>query len=177
MMNIKNWTRVVIKSFYSFIEIVAWFGYIFLGGIVLLVFVDVGGRYIFNKPLLGAFESVELAMNIVAGAAVMYTTVKRGHVSIDILTTRFSRHTQIIMQSVFSFLGFVAWLATAYQIFLLALSFLKKGVITNVLSINCAPTLFFLATAVFLSSLTSLIQIFDHGVSDVTVFEEGGRSQ
>jgi TRAP-type C4-dicarboxylate transport system permease small subunit len=164
-MNIKKWIRTVVKGFYSMTEGAAWIGYISISFIVLLVFVDVCGRYFFNKPLLGAFELVGVTMGIAGGAAIMYATVKRGHIALDLLITRFSRRTQIIMQGIFSLLGFGTLIVAAYQIYLNALDTLQT---TGVLHVSLTPFLLLLAVAVFLSSLTLLIQVFHHGVSEGT---------
>ena len=169
MMNIENWTRVVIKRFYSLTEVVMWFGYITVSGVVLIVFIDVCGRYFLNKPLPGAYESLQLAMTILYGVAVMYCTIKRGHVSIDLIINRFSRRTLIIMQGIFSFLAFGTWVMVAYQVYLYALYLLSKSETVGALYISRAPFLLLMAAALFLSSLTSLIQTFHHGVSEETI--------
>ncbi|NTV06929.1 MAG: hypothetical protein HGA59_10595 [Chlorobiaceae bacterium] len=57
-MDIKNWTGKTSKGFYSITEVAAWIGYITTAGIVLIVLVDVCGRYLLNKPLIGSYELV-----------------------------------------------------------------------------------------------------------------------
>ncbi len=159
-MNIKQLTQIVFKGFYSVTEVSAWIGYIALVAIILIVVIDVCGRYFLNKPLNGAYELVQLAMIILGGVAIFYTAVKRGHVAIDLFTARFPRRTQIIMQSIASLLGFGTWALLAYQIYLYALEVLQLSTTTDILDIPLGPFLLTLAVATFLCCLTLLIQAF-----------------
>lgn len=168
-MNIRNWARIIVKCFYSITEVTAWIGYVSIAFIVLLVFVDVCGRYFFNKPFVGALELVELTMAISGGVAITYAAVKRGHIALDLLITRFSRHSQIIIQRIFSFLGFVTWLVISYQVYLYSLNVLQESKTTAVLRISIMPFLLFLAVAALLSSLTLLIQTFYQVETDATI--------
>lgn len=172
-MDIKNWTRKTSKGFDSITEVVAWIGCIVTAGIVLIVFVDVCGRYFLNTPLRGAYELVEQSMGVLAGSAIMYAAVKRGHVALDLIVSRFSRRTWAMMQSIFSLLGFGTSVVLAYQVYLLALAELKHTVTTSILCISTAPFTFILAVAVFLSSLILLIQSFHPVASEETM--EGGE--
>ncbi len=165
-MNMRNWIGAVIKYFYSLTEVIVWLGYITLTGIVVIVFIDVCGRYFFNSPFLGAYESVEVGMTILVGSAVMWATFTWRHVSIDILISRFNRRIFIILQSMFSFLGFVAWIGVAYLIYLFALDILRTGQMPGLLPVSRGPFLIVLSVALFFSSLISLIQTFHHGVSE-----------
>ena len=57
-------------------------------GLVVLALVtvtDVMGRYLFNRPLLGALELSELLMVFLAFACFAYTELQNGHVEIDML--------------------------------------------------------------------------------------------
>ncbi len=168
-MDIKNWTRKTSKGFYSITEVAAWTAYIAAVGIVLFVFVDVCGRYFLNKPLRGSNELVEQSMAILGGFAIMYAAVKRGHVAIDLIASRFSRRTRVIMQSIFLFVGFGTSVVLAYQVYLRALWRLQFSEVTQVLRIGTAAFAFILAVALFLCGLTLLIQAFHPWVSEETM--------
>ncbi len=168
-MDIKHWTRKTSRGFYSITEVAAWMGCVAIAGIVLLVFADVCGRYFLNRPVLGSYELVEQTMAIVGGSAIMYAAVKRGHVAIDLLTARFPRHTQAIMQSIYSLLGFGAWAALDYVVYMRMLAALESSETVSVLLIKTAPFLLILAVAVFLCSLTLLIQAFHPVASEETM--------
>jgi TRAP-type C4-dicarboxylate transport system permease small subunit len=174
-MNIKNWTRTVFKGLYSIsIVVAAWFGHILVGVITLIVFVNVCGRYLLRKPLTGTYELVEETMVVLGGLAIMYCTVEWGHVAIDIIAVKFSRRTQIIMQSIFSLLGFGIWGVAAYGVFLHALSVMKSSrTMSSFPQVSAAPFLFMLAAGLFLCSLTLLIQTFHPKVPEETMGSKG----
>lgn len=166
-MNIRNLTRTVFKGFYPAIEVLIWVGYIAMAAIVLIVFVDVCGRYFLNHPLLGSEELVEFVlMPALGGFAIMYAAVKRGHVAVDLVVARFPRRTQIIMQSIASLLGFGIWAVVAYQVYLYALEELKCHALTENLRISLVPFNFTLALGTFLCCLTLLIQACHPEVSE-----------
>ncbi len=159
-MDIGNWMRKTSKGFYSMTNVAVWIGCVALTAIILIVFVDVLGRYFLNKPLPGSYELVEQLMGVLAGFAIMYAAVKRGHVALDLIVSRFSRRTQAIMGSIFSLLGFGTWAVLAYKVYQHALKALETGITTDVLPIKLRQILLTLAVGTFLCSLILLIQAF-----------------
>ena len=161
-MNIKNWTRTVFKGLYSVsIGVAAWIGHIVVAFITLLVFLNVCGRYLLRSPVPGTYELVEEAMVMLGGLSIMYATVKKGHVAVDILSAKFSGRIQIIMQTVFPLLGFGIWGVGAYGVYLHALSVMKSSrTMSSFPQVSVAPFLFVLAAGLFLCGLTFLIQAF-----------------
>ena len=176
-MNIKNWMRTVFKGFYSVsIGVAAWIGHILVAVITLIVFVNVCGRYLLNSPLTGTYDLVEEAMVILGGLAIMYAAVGWGHVAIDILAAKFSRRTQIIMQRIFSLLGFGIWGVVAYGVYLHALSVMKSSrTMASFPQVSQAPFRFILAAGLFLCSLTFLIQTFHPKVPEETMGRVNGQ--
>jgi TRAP-type C4-dicarboxylate transport system permease small subunit len=178
-MNIRNWMWTVFRGLYSVSTVVAaWAGHVLVAGITLLVFVNVCGRYLLRSPITGTYELVEEAMVILGGLAIMYATVKKGHVAIDILSAKFSGRIQIIMQTVFSLLGFGIWGVVAYGVYLHALSVMKSSrTMSSFPQVSSAPFLFILAAGLFLCSLTLLIQTFHPKVPEKTNGEQGVKVQ
>ncbi len=176
-MNTGNLRRTVLKGFNSATEALFWLGCVALVGIVLLVFADICGRYFLTMPVQGSIELVEQAMAIVGGSAIMYAAVKRGHVAVDVLLARFSRHTQMIMQRIFSLLGFGTWALLAYRVYMDTLEVIKISQTTDVLHISIAPFMLILMLAVFLSSLALLIQTFHPVASEETMGKMGEEGQ
>jgi len=170
-MSIKNWMWTVFKGFYRVTKLGAWVGYITIACITLIVFVDVCGRYLLNKPLLGSYALVEGAMVILGGAAIMYAAVERGHVAIDILAAKFPEFTQkMAMQRIFSLLGFGVWGMVVYGVYLYALSLVKSAeTMMSLPQVRWAPFVFILAAGLFLCSLTLLIQTFHPKVPEETM--------
>jgi len=83
-----------------------------------LVFYDVLLRYIFNRPTVWVWDiNVQFlgAMVAIGGA---YTLLRDSHVGVDVITTRFSRKKQILIElatSIFFFLGSGVLLWTGVQ--------------------------------------------------------------
>ena len=58
--------------------------------LMLITVVDVGGRYLFNSPLIGAFEMTELIMAFIIFSALPMVSKKREHITVDLLTNLLS---------------------------------------------------------------------------------------
>lgn len=160
-MDIKTRIQKTYKAYYSITEVAAWIGYAATIAIVLIVFADVCGRYFFKMPLRGSFELVEQIMVLSGGFAITYSTVKRGHIVIDIIFKRFSRRVQVIMSGVFSLVGFGTSVGIAYYLYLFSLRQLKPyPQVTTILKMSTSPFEFGLALAMVLCGLVYLVQIF-----------------
>jgi TRAP-type C4-dicarboxylate transport system permease small subunit len=57
-MRITNLTGALLKGFNSATKFLNWVGYVSLAGLVLITFVDVAGRYLMNKPLMGSLPKL-----------------------------------------------------------------------------------------------------------------------
>jgi TRAP-type C4-dicarboxylate transport system permease small subunit len=52
---------------------------------MLVTVVDVGGRFLFNHPLHGAFEATEVMMGMIVFLALPLTTRRREHITVTLL--------------------------------------------------------------------------------------------
>ena len=106
----------------------------------LAVVDNVVGRFLFNRPLLGVVEIVEVMMVIIGFLFMPYTALKQEHVRIDLVVTRFSRRTQVIIGRIMFFLGAGTLAVVTYQAILFAISYAQDlSQATYVLSIPLAP--------------------------------------
>jgi TRAP-type C4-dicarboxylate transport system permease small subunit len=64
---------------------------------MLLVAFDVLGRYIFNSPFTGAFDSIEMMMVVVVFCGLAYCTMEEGHVRVDVILGKLSQRTKAII--------------------------------------------------------------------------------
>jgi TRAP-type transport system small permease protein len=153
---------------YKFIEsvinilttILRWIGYVVLTLMTLVMFSDVCGRYLLNKPITGDLEMSELLMVILAASAIVYTCSQRGHISVDVISTRLSKRTQIVLKRIGSALGFVTWGSIAYYTFLIGLEDIGNHLTTMLLKVPVAPFKFLLSICLFVYAITELLQIF-----------------
>ncbi len=86
----------------------------FLVVLMLITGIDVVGRYVFQRPFMGAYELSELCMASVTLLGWAYTQAQKGHVDIDLVYTRLSRGTRTVLDFLIPLLGtalfvFVAW--------------------------------------------------------------------
>jgi TRAP-type C4-dicarboxylate transport system permease small subunit len=152
--------RTIVSSVHSLVKVIRWIGYASLSMMVLVTTANVFGRYILKKPLLGEFDMVELGMAILGGIAMFVAATQRHHVSVDVLIVRFSRHIQILLGSIASFLGFLTLGLLALGVFLDGLDKLENGSSTDTLLVPQGPFAIVLSIGMFLFCLTLLIQVF-----------------
>jgi TRAP-type C4-dicarboxylate transport system permease small subunit len=160
----KQWTdhkrRVLDKAITLITQVSLWIGIAALAAIVLIVFVDVCGRYLLNMPTPVAYDLVEQSLVVMAGFSITLASLKGIHPSIDLVTIRFPRVVRTLMNKAYSLLGFVVAMAMTYSLWFIALNFLKKKTTLMILQVNPAPFVFLLAIGLFLCGLTCLIQMF-----------------
>ena len=70
-----------------------------LMSMMLLTALDVVLRYVFNRPISGAFELVEYMMAILIPFSIVYCADQRGHVAVELILGRFPKKIQTIFDS------------------------------------------------------------------------------
>ncbi len=125
---------------------------------LLVVFINVIGRFLFNKPFTGTVELVELIMVIIGFFAMAYTAMKRGHVIVDIMVCRLSRRTQAIMSRIVLFLSFGIFATVTYQGTMIALYYARHmEQASTVLKVPFAPAWFVMVLGCLLLCLKLLM--------------------
>jgi TRAP-type C4-dicarboxylate transport system permease small subunit len=146
---------IVIKSLFG-VACVA------LSIMVLLVAGNVVMRYIFNKPLAGSVELIEMLMIIIAFFVMPYTAIKGDHVRINLITSRLSKRTKAIMGSIAFFLSTVILAIIFYQSSLSAIFYIHHPErATTVLSIPFAPFRVVIAVGFLLLCLALFRLVFN----------------
>ena len=85
-----------------------------LFGMMMITFVDVVGRYLFNAPLTGAYQVVRGAMAVLMFAGLPLVTARREHLTIGLLEAAFkgaARWVQTLLITLISAIvvSFLAW--------------------------------------------------------------------
>lgn len=90
-----------------------------IGGILicfaaLLVTISVAGRRLFNKPITGDYELVEVSVAVAVFAFLAYTAAKSGHIAVDTFTLRLPTRVNAAIDGLWDlilagFLGFFSW--------------------------------------------------------------------
>lgn len=144
------------------IKILHILGYLVLFALMFLTVGDVIGRKLagtvsFMNPIPGTFELTEYALIIIVFASLGYTQIKGEHISIDIITTKFPKRGQYILDSFMSLVslgmfGLVAWQGIVY-----ARRLIEGNNISGVLSIPQAPFAFIVAAGSIIYCLAMLV--------------------
>ncbi|WP_397474492.1 TRAP transporter small permease [Pusillimonas sp.] len=85
-----------------------------LCGMMLLTVVDVFGRYIFNRPVLGSFEITEVLLAGLVFCTLPLVSLAREHIAVDLLEHLFKGYAAIVQERVVALLcagcmAFLAW--------------------------------------------------------------------
>lgn len=123
-----------------------------------LTSVDVIGRYLFNRPLAGAFEVTELMLAALIFVGLPLATARDEHITVDLLDALLPAwliQFGSILMSVLSalVLGGVAW-----QLWLKTRSLVEDDTVTHVLEVPLAPIGYLMVLGCVLSGLILLAQ-------------------
>ena len=128
---------------------------------MLLTFVDVVLRYVFNRPFAGAFEITELLLLVLIFAGLPLVTYADEHALMDFIdrllgprgTTALARIVQALCAAVMFLLAWLVWLKAdriwAYRD------------ATDVLRIVYGPFVYFMAVAIGLTGLIHLYKMVE----------------
>lgn len=125
---------------------------------VLLTIADIGLRA-FGKPIFGAYELISLAGGFVVGFAIPYTSWRRGHVYVDVFTTKLSKGRRNVMDFATRLLGIGLFLLLGWNFTTMAVTFYSKSEVTACLHVPYYPVAFGLAVSCFIQSLLLLADI------------------
>jgi TRAP-type C4-dicarboxylate transport system permease small subunit len=91
-----------------------------LAAMMLLTVADVTGRYLFNRPLTGSTEVTEFMMACLSFLALVWCTLKKTHIKLDLMDRYIRATPQIISDIFFYLLGVGLFSLVSWQNFLLA---------------------------------------------------------
>jgi TRAP-type C4-dicarboxylate transport system permease small subunit len=151
----------LVKIFYWFNRQTSNLAMIVLMAMGLLIVADVILRRFFNSPLSWTFEVIEVMLTVVVFFTLAYCAVKRGHIAVDVLTSRLSAKAQAIVDIVACFLGVVLFVFMAYCSILSALQEKTIHRMTGLLQIPIYPFVFVVAFGSILLALVLLIQLIE----------------
>jgi TRAP-type C4-dicarboxylate transport system permease small subunit len=149
-------------------------GVVMLFFMMLLTTADVVLRYVFNAPIAGSIDIVELMMVILVWGAVAYCAFVGGHVRVDVVYSKLPKTAQTILDRItFTASAFTLALITwrlGYRVY----SFLRNPMtspITMTLHIPLWPFLIVATLGSALFCLVLIVRIF-HPESPKAIIEE-----
>lgn len=124
---------------------------------MLMVTADIFARKTFNASVKGIYELVEFQMSIVIGLGIAYAGIKKSHITVDMLTSRFKPRVRQLIN------GF-GYLASSILFLLMCWKNVQQGItlwhahsISVVLLAPRSPFLFILAFGCGLLGLVFLL--------------------
>lgn len=135
-------------------------GILFL--MMMLVAVDVIGRYFFNHAIKGGMEYTEILMVFLVSLTLGYSTFKKKHIVVDIIYSRFSGSTKEVFETLWSFIAAVISTLITWQIISWGLNEMisPAGRLTLLLEIPEAPFILVAGLGFLLMGLESWIAFF-----------------
>jgi TRAP-type transport system small permease protein len=137
--------------------VLGWFAAAVLMGLMLLTCVDVGGRYLLNSPVWGAFELTEMMLAALIFAALPLVTLRNEHVTVDLfdpVTPDWLLRIQHVVACLVGFacIGYLAW-----RLWIRAGNLLAAGETTAQLKLTMAWLAYGMAVLMGLSAVAMLI--------------------
>ena len=133
-----------------------------IGGVAVLSLMSLATgnvvlRFFFNTPYRGAYEVVGFLGAIVIAFALGYTQKRKDHIVVDILTERFPKRINRILDAVNYFITMVFFAIVSWQIFVWGIKIAKSGEVSETIKIIFHPFVYCVAIGFLVFSLTLLI--------------------
>ena len=138
-----------------------WVAAVTLGLMMFLTTADVVGRYLFKRAIVAAHDVTELMMVVVIFLGLAYTASVKGHVSVDVLTSRFPSPTRTVLDKIMSLLSIVVFATIAWRLGSNAWSSYRLGAGTPTVGIPISPFLFLASIGCTLLCVQLLIDLFE----------------
>lgn len=127
--------------------------------LMVLTFADVVARYLFNRPIRGAFEITELVLLVLIFAGLPLVSHADEHVTMDFIDRVLpARALAALVRVVHALVGFV-FIFLSWQVLLKAQRISRYGDTTDVLLIAVGPFVYFMAAMVLLTGVVHLFKV------------------
>ena len=150
------------KKALSFIVITGrWIGGLTIMSMMFLTFSDVLGRYVFNKSIIGTAEITDLMMIIIVFFVLPYSTAMGENLTIVLITSRLSVHTQKILKIITSLLSVVIIGVMTWQITYSIIPTIKMREATEILQIPWVAFVGLAAIGCIVLTIQLIVIFFD----------------
>jgi TRAP-type C4-dicarboxylate transport system permease small subunit len=119
--------------------------------------VNVCLRFFFNAPYRGAYELVGFLGAIVIAFALGYTQKRKDHIVVDILTEKFPKRVNRILDGINYLITTIFFSVVSWQVFIWGMKISKSGEVSETLKIIFHPFIFSVSLGFALFSLTLVI--------------------
>ncbi len=146
---------------------------------MVLTFADVFGRYLFSRPIPGAFEVTEVMMGVLIFAGLPLISARDGHVSVNLIDSFLGPRLRRAQAVAANLVGGVALATVAYMLWIKGGQVADYGDATAYLGIPMAPVLYVMSVLSALTVVVFAVNALRHTVGgiewpvDATDTEEG----
>ena len=127
-----------------------------LAAMMLLTFVDVVARYVFNRPVRGAFEVTELMLLVLIFAGLPLVSLADEHALMDFIDRVLGPRGQRVLEGGVHLVCAVTMFLLAWQVWLKADKIWAYRDATDVLRIVYGPFVYFMAVMIGLAGVIHL---------------------
>ena len=126
-----------------------------------LTFVDVVARYVFNRPLRGAFEVTELLLVVLIFGGLPLVSLADEHVTMDFIDRLLGARGRDLWQRAVQVLCAALMFLLTWLVWIKANRIAAYGDATDVLRIVYGPFVYFMALMIALAGLIHLYKAFE----------------
>ena len=127
---------------------------------MLLTAVDVAGRYLVNRPVVGGFELTEMMLAALIYCGLPLVSKRREHIVIDTFDTFMSKRVKRGFDILADMVCTVALAGLSWLLFQRALRVAQYGDTTTVLTLPLAPVAYLMGTMIVVTAAIHLWLIF-----------------
>ena len=127
---------------------------------MLLTAVDVAGRYLVNRPVVGGFELTEMMLAALIYCGLPLVSKRREHIVIDTFDTFMSKRVKRGFDILADIVCTVALAGLSWLLFQRALRVAQYGDTTTVLTLPLAPVAYLMGTMIVVTAAIHLWLIF-----------------
>lgn len=141
-------------------RVLVWFGVGTIIAMMLLVVSNVIGR-LFDMPVAGTFELVELMGAVVVSGVLAYTALMKRHVTVELVVKRLRPRTQGIVGIINALIATALVFAIAWQAMMVGRDAWLDGHVSDILGIPIAPFVYFVGFGLAVLGVAFLRELFE----------------
>ncbi len=122
-----------------------------------LATVNVVLRFFFNAPYRGAYELVGFMGALVIAFALGYTQKRKDHIVVDILTAKFPKRVNKILDRINYFVTTIFFAIVSWQVFVWGMKISKSGEVSETIKIIFHPFVYSVSLGFAVFSLTLIL--------------------
>ena len=131
---------------------------VLLFALMVVTLIDVGGRYLLNRPLPGGFEITEVMLAALIFASLPPVEARDQHIVIDLLDGFYSERARRVRQIVVNFVSAAIVGLLAWRLGIKAARLSVDGETTAILTLPIAPFAYFMAAMCALAAMILVLK-------------------